>query len=92
MAPLPSYGLSASFTITNTGSVAGAEVARVYLHDTQSRVERPEVELKGFAKVFLEPGEAKRTTITMDVRFCFHAANIPRLTHLLISALCAIVL
>ncbi|KAI5480122.1 beta-glucosidase [Pseudohyphozyma bogoriensis] len=63
---LPSYGLSATFTVKNTGKVEGAEVAQVYIHDTVSRVERPVAELKGFAKVFLAPGESTEVTVTLD--------------------------
>ncbi|KAI5479110.1 beta-glucosidase [Pseudohyphozyma bogoriensis] len=63
---LPNYGLSANFSLTNTGRVAGAEAPQVYIHHPQSRVERPLVELKGFAKVFLQPGEKKEVTVNMD--------------------------
>ncbi|KAM0750533.1 hypothetical protein T439DRAFT_380431 [Meredithblackwellia eburnea MCA 4105] len=63
---LPKFGLSATFTITNTGKLAGSESAQVYIHDQESRVERPEIELKGMAKVFLKPGESKTVTVEMD--------------------------
>lgn len=55
-----------SFKITNTGKAAGAEAAQVYVSDLQSSVERPEKELKGFDKVFLEPGESKVVEITLE--------------------------
>ncbi len=55
-----------SFKITNTGKTAGAEAAQVYVSDLQSSVEQPEKELKGFDKVFLEPGESKVVEITLD--------------------------
>ena len=54
------------FTVTNTGKVAGAEVAQVYVHDDQASVKRPEKELKGFQKVFLQPGESKTVTLTLN--------------------------
>jgi beta-xylosidase len=58
-------GLSASVTVTNTGSVAGAEVVQLYLHDPVAQVVRPVVKLIGYAKVPLEPGESR--TVTFDV-------------------------
>ena len=54
------------FTITNIGEVAGAEVAQLYVSDLQSSVSRPEKELKGFDKVFLQPGETKSVEIPLD--------------------------
>ena len=57
---------AASFTITNTGSVDGAEVAQLYVHKEASSVYRPAKELKGFAKVFLKAGESKTVTIPLD--------------------------
>jgi beta-glucosidase len=60
--------VSVSFDITNTGSVAGAEVAQLYISDPSSTVKRPERELKGFEKVRLAPGETKHVTINLDAR------------------------
>jgi beta-glucosidase len=57
-----------SFDVTNTGSVAGAEVAQLYVSDPTSTVKRPERELKGFEKVRLAPGETRRVTLTLDAR------------------------
>lgn len=54
------------FVIKNTGSVAGAEIAQVYIGLKNSAVFRPIRELKGFSKVFLEPGESKSITIPLD--------------------------
>lgn len=61
------FGVNVSFTVKNTGKVSGAEAAQVYVHALSSRVERPDVELKGFAKVLLEPGESKRLEVKLDV-------------------------
>lgn len=61
-------GLTVTFKIKNTGSVAGAEVAEVYVKDVDSTIYRPEKELKGFKKVYLEPGEEKEVEITLDSR------------------------
>ena len=58
--------VNVSFTIINTGELAGAEAAQVYVSDFESSVERPEKELKGFDKVFLEPGESKTIEINLD--------------------------
>ncbi|MGE6397037.1 glycoside hydrolase family 3 C-terminal domain-containing protein [Chryseobacterium scophthalmum] len=57
-----------TFTVTvkNTGKKAGAEVAQLYITDVKSSVERPAKELKGFEKVFLNPGEQKEVTFTID--------------------------
>ena len=55
-----------TFTLTNTGSCAGAEVAQLYVAKPDAKVFRPAKELKGFVKVFLQPGESKSVTIPLD--------------------------
>lgn len=55
-----------SFTIKNTGSVAGAEVAQLYVKQEKLNLPRPDKELKGFEKVFLKPGEERKVTITLN--------------------------
>ena len=55
-----------SFTLTNTGTRPGAEVAQVYLTGPRDRVFRPALELKGFQKVALRPGESRRVAIPLD--------------------------
>ena len=55
-----------SFDIKNTGKVAAAEVAQVYVGDDKCSVVRPEKELKGFDKVYLKAGETKRVSIRLD--------------------------
>jgi len=45
--------------VTNTGKRSGTEVIQMYIHDMVSSVTRPVKELKGFKKVFLNPGETK---------------------------------
>ena len=57
-----------SFEIRNSGDRTGAEIAQLYVTAAQPRVERPVRELKGFVKVSLAPGEAKRTTLSLDRR------------------------
>ena len=54
-----------SFTITNTGTRAGAEVAQLYIHCNPD-TDRPQLQLAGFARVELEPGES--TTVTLPLR------------------------
>ena len=66
-------GLTVSVDVTNTGSMAGKETVQVYVRDQAASVSRPVKELKGFAKVSLQPGETKTVTITLDFRaFAFY--------------------
>jgi len=60
--------LEVAFTVKNTGDVAGAEIAQVYVRDNESTIFRPERELKGFEKIYLEAGESKRVTVSLDSR------------------------
>jgi beta-glucosidase len=55
-------------TVSNIGPVAGAEVVQVYVRDVEASVARPVRELKGFAKVALEPGESRQVTVDLDQR------------------------
>jgi len=57
--------VQARVKITNTGSVAGDDVAQLYLREDVSSVETPERALKAFSRVSLQPGETK--TITFEV-------------------------
>ena len=54
------------FDIKNTGKVAAAEVAQVYVSDDVCSLVRPEKELKGFDKVYLKAGETKRVSVRLD--------------------------
>ena len=56
-----------SFTLTNTGKVAGAETAQLYVSKSKSAVVRAAKELKAFKKVFLKAGESKTVTIEVPV-------------------------
>lgn len=58
--------VTAQFEVKNTGSRAGAEVAELYVHQNNPSLPRPENELKGFAKVLLNPGETKSVSIPLD--------------------------
>ena len=57
-----------SADITNTGKSAGKEVVQLYIRDLTGSAIRPEKELKGFEKVFLEPGETKTVTMELNKR------------------------
>ena len=57
--------LKLTVSVTNTGKRAGAEVVQLYIHDAKASVVRPYKELKGFGKVFLQPGETKDVDITI---------------------------
>ncbi len=56
----------AEFDLTNAGKYAGAEVAQLYVSLPNAKIFRPKMELKGFAKVSLKPGETKHVTISLD--------------------------
>jgi beta-glucosidase len=61
-------GLTVSVDVTNTGKLPGKEIVQVYVHDHKARLVRPVKELKGFAKVYLEPGQTQTVTIHLDFR------------------------
>ena len=58
--------VTAQFDIENTGKVPGAEVAELYVHERKPDLFRPEKELKGFKRVFLQPGEKQTVAIPLD--------------------------
>jgi len=57
-----------SFDVTNTGDRVGADVAQVYVSEGHASVARPPQELKGFARVALNPGETRHVTVPLDAR------------------------
>ncbi|MBP5675534.1 MAG: fibronectin type III-like domain-contianing protein, partial [Bacteroidales bacterium] len=59
-------GFKVMATLKNTGAVAGAEVVQLYVSDVEASVERPVKELKGFEKVYLEPGQSRKVEFTLD--------------------------
>jgi beta-glucosidase len=64
----PGSTVDVTFKVTNTGDKAGFEVAQLYVHPNNPAVDRPEKELKGFTKVYLQPGESKTVSIPIDSR------------------------
>lgn len=60
--------VTATVTVTNTGSRVGKTVVQLYVGDNESTVLRPMRELKGFEKVELQPGESKDVSFTLDKR------------------------
>ena len=62
-----------SFRVKNTGAVAGATVGQVYVAPPKGAVERPVRELRGFARVTLQPGEERTLTVDLGPRaFTFY--------------------
>jgi beta-glucosidase len=61
--------LAISLEVKNTGSIAGAEVVQVYISQKNPSIKRPVKELKGFTKVWLEPGESKVVGVPIEVKY-----------------------
>lgn len=55
-----------TFVIKNTGAKPGAEIAQLYIGKKGTKLIRPKKELKGFTKIYLDSGEAKKVTIDFD--------------------------
>ena len=69
--------LTVSFRLKNTGAVAGAEIAQLYVADKESTIYRPVKELKAFKKVWLAPGEETCVTLPLEKRaFAFFNTGI----------------
>lgn len=61
-------GDAVSCTVTNTGDMAGREIVQLYIAPPKGAFYRPARELKGFDKVYLEPGESREVTFRLDER------------------------
>ena len=61
-------GNEVSVTVQNTGACSGAEVVQLYIGAPQDGLHRPLRELKGFQKVFLQPGESRTVTFSLTDR------------------------
>lgn len=69
--------LTVTFTLKNIGDRAGAEVAQVYVCPPKSKIYKADRELKGFKKVYLQPGEKQKVSIELDERaFSYYNVNI----------------
>lgn len=63
--------------VKNNGQMAGKEIVQLYVSKKNSKVIRPEKELKAFEKVYLEPGEEKEIEFTLDRRaFAYYEVDI----------------
>ena len=62
----PDGTLTVKCTVTNTGSLPGAEVAQLYVRDHVASLIRPIRELRGFQKVTLAPGESRELTFALN--------------------------
>ena len=60
--------LNVTFDIRNIGSVAGSEIAQLYIHHKHPTIFKAKRELKGFDKVYLEPSQSKKVTVSLDAR------------------------
>jgi beta-glucosidase len=60
--------VSVTFTVTNTGKRPGGEVAQLYVGQQNPTISRPIRELKGFQKVFLQPGQSQKVIMQLNHR------------------------
>lgn len=68
--------ITVSLTVKNTGAVDGEEIVQIYVSPAEKTVFRSDIELKGFAKVFLKAGESKLVTVHLDKRaFAYYHIN-----------------
>jgi len=62
--------------VTNTGEIGGEEVVQLYIRDLVGSITRPTKELKGFEKVFIDAGETKTISFTINEKTIeFYTAN-----------------
>ncbi|NFV81302.1 beta-glucosidase BglX [Magnetospirillum aberrantis SpK] len=75
----PDDRLTVSVNVTNTGRRAGAEVVQLYLTDPVASQVRPGKQLRGFEKVWLEPGQSRTVSFALTTRDLeFHDAQLRR--------------
>jgi len=78
-APAARDTITVEFVLKNVGERAGIEVAQLYVHDPAASVTRPVLELAGFARVDLKPGETRTVRIEVPVAMLsFHGADMRR--------------
>ena len=65
-----------TFKVSNTGNKEGSEVVQLYINDYESSLKRPALELKGFEKISLLPGEEKEVIINLNKKsFAFYSED-----------------
>lgn len=79
-ARIPPVGrATASVEVTNTGTRVGDEVVQLYIRAEVSRVTRPVLELKGFQRITLKPGEKKTVTFELGPeQLSYHGPDMKR--------------
>lgn len=60
--------IKVTVSITNSGNKDGDEVVQLYIKQLDSKVERPEKELKSFQRVFFKAGETKNVILTLKAK------------------------
>ena len=69
--------IAVSFTLTNTGKIAGAEVVQLYLHNKRASVVMPVKALKDFQKIMLQPGDSKKIQFNINKeKLSFYNVNL----------------
>jgi beta-glucosidase len=58
--------INIEITVSNLGKLAGEEVVQLYVTDLEASVEAPISSLKGFQRIYLEPGESKKVSFTVN--------------------------
>ena len=65
--------VTVSLELTNTGKLPGAEIVELYINDVEASVRRPNIELKGFEKIYLDVNETKTVKINLNKKaFAFY--------------------
>ena len=73
--------VTVSVEVSNVGEREGQEVVQLYVNDETASVPRPEKELKGYEKVYLEPGETKQVEFVLDSEaFAYYDMDLHRFT------------
>jgi beta-glucosidase len=74
----PGEALRIAVLVENTGPRAGTTVVQAYVRDLASSLERPDKELKAFAKIHLDAGQARAVELTLDTRALAYFDDVER--------------
>lgn len=75
----PEGKATVSVEVTNTGSRAGDEIVQLYIRAEVSRITRPVMELKGFQRITLKPGEKRTVTFELGPEeLSYHGPDMKR--------------